>query len=46
LKRRGAEGIVFGCTEIGLMLTGADCPLPILDTTAIHAAAAVDFALS
>jgi len=46
LRRHGAEGIVFGCTEIGLMLIGADCTLPILDTTAIHATAAVDFALS
>lgn len=46
LKLQGAEGIVFGCTEIGLMLNSADCTLPILDTTAIHAAAAVDFALS
>jgi aspartate racemase len=46
LRRQGAEGIIFGCTEIGLMLSSADCTLPILDTTAIHAAAAVDFALS
>jgi aspartate racemase len=46
LQRQGAEGIVFGCTEIGLIITSADCALPILDTTAIHAAAAVDFALS
>jgi aspartate racemase len=46
LRRQGAEGIVFGCTEIGLMLGSADSPLPILDTTAIHAAAAVDFAIT
>ena len=45
LERQGAEGIVFGCTEIGLMLSSADCALPVLDTTLIHATAAVDFAL-
>ena len=45
LRERGAQGIVFGCTEIGLLLSQDHCPLPILDTTLIHAMAAVDFAL-
>ena len=43
---RGAQGIVFGCTEIGLLVSAADAPVPVFDTTAIHAASAVDFALA
>lgn len=46
LRREGAEGVVFGCTEISLLLSERDCPLPVYDTTAIHSRAAVDFALS
>jgi aspartate racemase len=46
LVAEGAEGIIFGCTEIGLLLQAEDCPIPVFDTTAIHAAAAVDFMLS
>ena len=46
LLGRGAQGIVFGCTEIGLLVTAADAPAPVFDTTAIHAASAVDFALA
>ena len=38
----GAEGVILGCTEIGLLITQADSPIPVFDTTAIHAAAAVD----
>jgi len=45
LVRNGANGIIFGCTEIGLLLSAADAPVPVFDTMAIHAAAAVDFAL-
>lgn len=45
LRRRGAQAIVLGCTEITLLIGPADCPLPLLDTTALHAKAAVDFAL-
>ena len=45
LAERGAEGIIFGCTEIGLLVSGADAPVPVFDTTAIHAASAVAFAL-
>ena len=41
----GAEGIIFGCTEIGLLVSTADSPVPVFDTTAIHAASAVEFAL-
>ena len=46
LVERGAEGIIFGCTEIGLLVSQADSPVPVFDTTRIHAAAAVDFALA
>jgi aspartate racemase len=46
LVERGAQGIVFGCTEIGLLLGRDDCPVPSFDTAALHAQAAVDFALA
>jgi len=46
LVRRGAEGVILGCTEIPMLVRPQDSPVPIFDTTAIHAAAAVDFALS
>lgn len=41
----GAEGIILGCTEIGLLVREEDCPVPLFDTTRIHAEAAVDLAL-
>ncbi|WP_227318162.1 aspartate/glutamate racemase [Cedecea davisae] len=43
LQAQGAEGVIFGCTEIGLLLGQQDCPLPVFDTAAIHAADAVRF---
>jgi aspartate racemase len=46
LKERGAEGLILGCTEIPLLIKASDSPLPVFDTTALHAAAAVDFALT
>jgi aspartate racemase len=46
LARRGAQGVILGCTEIPLLVKAADSPVPVFDTTALHAAAAVDFALS
>jgi amino-acid racemase len=46
LVARGAQGIVYGCTEIGLLVSDADAPVPAFDTTALHAAAAVDLALA
>jgi len=45
LAREGAQGIILGCTEIGLLIKQADCHIPLFDTTLIHAAAAVDCAL-
>jgi len=46
LKQQGAEGIILGCTEIPMLLSTDECPMPAYDTTQIHATAAVDFALS
>lgn len=46
LQRRGAEGVILGCTEIGMLVTEQDSPLPVFDTTRIHANSAVDFLLS
>ncbi len=45
LRERGAQGVVLGCTEIPLIVRQADHDIPVFDTTAIHAKAAVDFAL-
>ena len=45
LHARGAEGAILGCTEIPLLIRQADCTIPLFDTTAIHAAAAVEWAL-
>ena len=45
LVRRGAGGIILGCTEIGLLVNNRDSPVSIFDTTSIHATAAVDWAL-
>ena len=41
----GADGIIFGCTEIGLLLDPAQMPLPTVDTAIAHCEAAVEFAL-
>jgi len=45
LVKEGAEGIVLGCTEIGLLVKTEDVSVPIFDTMEIHALAAVDAAL-
>ncbi len=45
LAERGAEGIILGCTEIGLLVQAKDSPIPLFDTTRIHAQAAVKCAL-
>ena len=46
LMKRGAEGIILGCTEIPLLIRPGDIDIPLFDTTRIHAKAAVDLALS
>ena len=45
LVNRGAETIVLGCTEIGLLISEQDATVPVLDTTEMHAHAAVTQAL-
>jgi len=42
---QGAEGVILGCTEIGLLVHQEDSRVPLFDTTRIHAEAAVEFAL-
>jgi aspartate racemase len=44
--RAGAQGAILGCTELGLLLGDADAGVPVFDTAALHAAAAVAFALA
>ncbi|MGL5389362.1 MAG: aspartate/glutamate racemase family protein [Serratia sp. (in: enterobacteria)] len=46
LVQQGAEGIIFGCTEIGLLVSAQDAAVPVFDTTAIHAHAAAAYALA
>jgi aspartate racemase len=45
LKGRGAEGIILGCTELPLLIRPGDVPVPVFDTTRLHAEAAVKLAL-
>jgi len=45
LKAQGAQGIILGCTEIGLLIKQTDTDLPVFDTTLIHASSAVEYAL-
>jgi aspartate racemase len=42
----GVEGIILGCTEIGLLVDAEDSQVPLFDTTYIHAVAAVEYALT
>jgi len=45
LVTRGAQGVILGCTEIGLLLRPEDAPVPLFDTATIHAEAAAMYAL-
>lgn len=46
LRAAGAQGVILGCTEIGLLIGQDDLPgLPVFDTTVLHAAAAVAYAV-
>jgi aspartate racemase len=45
-RGRGADGVILGCTELDLILSQADVDIPLFDTTALHAQAAVDLALA
>ncbi|MCG3222547.1 MAG: aspartate/glutamate racemase family protein, partial [Candidatus Heimdallarchaeota archaeon] len=46
LQDKGAEGVILGCTEIPLLIKQEECPIPVFDTTTIHALVALDFALN
>ena len=46
LKDKGAEAVILGCTEIGLLIHQDDSVLPIFDTTEIHAKRAAEIALT
>ena len=46
LIARGAQAIILGCTEIMLLIDPEDSAVPLFDTTAIHAEAAVDYAVA
>ncbi|EDD5412134.1 aspartate/glutamate racemase [Salmonella enterica subsp. enterica serovar Enteritidis] len=46
LAEQGAQAVIFGCTEIGLLVPEEQSALPVFDTTAIHASEAVAFMLS
>jgi aspartate racemase len=43
--QQGAQGIILGCTEIGLLAHDDDSSVPLFDTTRVHAKAAVEWAL-
>lgn len=45
LAQQGAQGVILGCTEIGLLIRPADSSLPVFDTTLIHAKRAAELAL-
>lgn len=45
LVKQGAEGIILGCTEIGLLVKPEDSTVPLYDTTLLHAKGAVNYAL-
>jgi aspartate racemase len=45
LKKRGAQGVILGCTEIGLLIKQEDTDLPVFDTTRIHAVKAAKLSL-
>lgn len=46
LRDEGAEVAILGCTEIGLLLEGADAPLPLLDSTELHVAQGLEWLLA
>ena len=46
MQEKGAEGVILGCTEIGLLVHQSDVSVPVFDTTVIHAKRAVQIALT
>ncbi len=45
LSHPTADGVILGCTELSMILSEGDCEVPVFDTTALHAAAGMAFAL-
>lgn len=45
LAASGADGVILGCTEVGLLIESGDVAIPVFDTTRIHVEAALDFSL-
>ncbi|MDU5455195.1 aspartate/glutamate racemase [Pseudescherichia vulneris] len=45
MANQGAQGVIFGCTEIGLLVSQDQSPIPVFDTAVLHAADVVDFML-
>lgn len=45
LAKQGAQGVILGCTEIGLLIQQADTSLPVFDTTRIHAIKAAELSI-
>lgn len=46
LRAQGAEGIILGCTELSLLIDDSNSPLPVYDTTQLHAEALVELSLA
>lgn len=46
MASRGAQGVILGCTEIGLLIKQSDCDIPVFDTTLIHSEEAVKLAIA
>ncbi len=46
LMARGADSLILGCTEVGMLLDQGNVAVPVFDTTLIHCAAALDWALA
>ena len=45
LQQQGAEAVILGCTEIGMLVQQEDCELPLYETVTIHAQKAVEYAI-
>lgn len=45
LAAADCEAVIFGCTEITLLVNGSDCPVPVFDSTRLHAKRLIDLAL-
>lgn len=45
LRDAGADSLILGCTEVGMLLSAQNAPVPVFDTTLIHCAAAFEAAL-